>query len=1193
MTFECKHIVEKMDSIKTILPCLVESFNFIDETYRKSFSLVFKKISNFAQMESYEQMILDQFQKNQNPTELVDFLISNNPDLTTEVAQKKVLDVISDFQQKTEQFGNIKFRSIKHPGFPTIGLFEQHQQSNTLHISVKKINNINYLEVLHSYFKFIIAFYLDLIPEEKIMDCKLVEKKEMPITKEITNIEQDVDNAFDEFDEFPDDDDDVFFDDDDDDEMIGGGKTNSLRNPTPFFNKMSSHDEMLFPKKTNKNFNSYSTSCQTQHKRQPIMLTKSEFEKIKKEHPDSFHGWLKYGSSKDKEAYYICPRYWCLKNKTSVSHEKLEQGLYGGLNAVIDYNNVPKTFDDLPPDKHIYEFTDDRFHKDDKGNYVDFYPGLLDKSKHEQNLAMPCCFKYKDNIKKVAKEQKNRISKSAFEYEYPDGFKKEISNEDLDELIDKEEPDPSVERETVEDSPMNLKKSLQDKPVAKEPKESTNYASYKDSGYIYKQESVNDIQASFVPLQSGRLGYLPLKLQYMFNFDTTKCYTKSNEHSLKPDTKCLLRWGVEYNEKQSFVAAITKIYNHCFSKTFSLKDMKDHICKIIDIDFFVTLQNGNLVQTFQNTNTLKIPHLIMIKKYKKIKIVQDESPPRSISPDKDSNIYYSDLISKYTNSTLYEKIGKTNPHFFYNVIVAFENFIQFLKSDSEYIDYTYLWDIVCSPESKLFSKNNKGLSNGVNLIILDITNNDSTNRVEILCPSNCYSKHVHHINKKSIILIKQTNINDYTNLYYDIFEPIIAFQKVSKSNEKVFEPLFENDENVPSEVTKIIKKIQSNLFDRCDPFKMPSMPGKFVFKENISLNTLLEKIKKIQNKILAYVVSFDFKCIGVKIQTKTNKTGFIPCYPSAVKLDDDVDLVYIDNLSIWSSYQETIDFLEEIKNFDKEIPCGPTYLLEEFGKIVGIFSETNQFIQINPPIDNNISNNFTIDSSLQTKHNPIGIDKVLFTENSQALKQSYAHKLKCEQNFLNAFRLLCRDKLSSLSNIRYYTNLKFILSDEKLDYASKVKQLSIVLKSLTETHVKFVKYTDEQLLQINNVTLCKLDNSNIFCDKNVLKIPKVNLITGTNNAETYLKKISDDLIRMKTTRDFILDPKHLLFFPTESSSLNNDEMLLYDSEINTKFFESLQPMHESKFALNKTSEDITNSTTKKYQYSNESDALII
>ena len=80
---------------------------------------------------------------------------------------------------------------------------------------------------------------------------------------------------------------------------------------------------------------------------------------------------------------------------------------------------------------------------------------------------------------------------------------------------------------------------------------------------------------------------------------------------------------------------------------------------------------------------------------------------------------------------------------------------------------------------------------------------------------------------------------------------------------------------------------------------------------------------------------------------------------------------------------------------------------------------------------------------------------------------------------------------------------------------------------------------------------------------------------------------------MKATRDFILDPKHLLFFPTESSSLNNDEMLLYDSEINTKFFESLQPMHESKFALNKTSEDITNSTTKKYQYSNESDALII
>ena len=159
---------------------------------------------------------------------------------------------------------------------------------------------------------------------------------------------------------------------------------------------------------------------------------------------------------------------------------------------------------------------------------------------------------------------------------------------------------------------------------------------------------------------------------------------------------------------------------------------------------------------------------------------------------------------------------------------------------------------------------------------------------------------------------------------------------------------------------------------------MPSMPKKYKFKENIPLNKLLDKIENIRVETLCYVISFDFKCIGVKIKTK--HVGFIPYYPSAVKLDDDKKFVFIDDLSIWSSYQNTL-ISNEIKKHDKDIPCAPSYLLEESGKIVGIFTETNQFVQINPTIENNIAHNFKIDSVLnlvpKRLHNPNKIDSLV------------------------------------------------------------------------------------------------------------------------------------------------------------------------------------------------------------------------
>ena len=80
------------------------------------------------------------------------------------------------------------------------------------------------------------------------------------------------------------------------------------------------------------------------------------------------------------------------------------------------------------------------------------------------------------------------------------------------------------------------------------------------------------------------------------------------------------------------------------------------------------------------------------------------------------------------------------------------------------------------------------------------------------------------------------------------------------------------------------------------------------------------------------------------------------------------------------------------------------------------------------------------------------------------------------------------------------------------------------------------------------------------------------------------------MLRYKSTRDFILDPKHLYFFASESATLNNDEILLYDSDITNIQFDKLQAQHESNFSLNNPTENVTSTNSK--QYSNDSNALM-
>ena len=113
---------------------------------------------------------------------------------------------------------------------------------------------------------------------------------------------------------------------------------------------------------------------------------------------NSYDESITYGTG-DTKFHYICPRFWCLNDENgkqrSITLKEINEGKCGGWDALI-----PRTSKKIPPGGRIYEFTDQRFHReryqmDDTNNilvYKPMYPGFQEKTKHPNNLCIPCCF---------------------------------------------------------------------------------------------------------------------------------------------------------------------------------------------------------------------------------------------------------------------------------------------------------------------------------------------------------------------------------------------------------------------------------------------------------------------------------------------------------------------------------------------------------------------------------------------------------------------------------------------------------------------------------------------------------------------------------------------------------------------------------------------------------------------------------
>jgi hypothetical protein len=399
--------------------------------------------------------------------------------------------------------------------------------------------------------------------------------------------------------------------------------------------------------------------------------------------------------------------------------------------------------------------------------------------------------------------------------------------------------------------------------------------------------------------------------------------------------------------------------------------------------------------------------------------------------------------------------------YFTKVVSAFENFTMFLKDNDALIDHTYLWDLVCMPNKYVFGQD------GINLVIFEIPNDDITSNVQLVCPSNHYSTEFYDSLKPTLFLLKEGN-------YY---EPIYSYTINNKklSVKKVFSErnphLSSSMKAVFSGIVKPFLNIMCRPLNSMPPGGLPP-PKVYTAKTPLLLHNLLDKIQGYKGyKILKLVINFHNKVIGVSIESPSNIKGFVPCYPSKIEnnfKDEEIDYVLMTDLELWNTYDNTIQFLRDLEKRSKKkiigedkkelnkIPCSPAFKIIEDELIVGILTETNQFIQLSEPIAENDINpkndipsfkNYMINPTsyiVDTKATPMVQSDIIISTSNKVDEErvDYVKKIKAETNFYNVFRNTIRILLNDYKNNELKVRIEKEVSNEFQTYSQKLKNVS-------------------------------------------------------------------------------------------------------------------------------------------------------
>ena len=638
------------------------------------------------------------------------------------------------------------------------------------------------------------------------------------------------------------------------------------------------------------------------------------------------------------------------------------------------------------------------------------------------------------------------------------------------------------------------------------------------------------------PLEENRFGYLPFIVQKFINTDNKKCQVSNINKNLKKQQPCYLRKGVENSKNKSFISCISDIYaEKNDNKTLTLTEfINDKIIPLLTPDNFVSLQNGSLITEFQSANLNEV------------------------------DMEYDEQMKE---SRIYLQLKDSDPIHLKKIASAIQNFTTYLKSKDSRIDYTYLWDLICQPNKLLFNK-------GINLVILNLPLDDITSNINIICPTNYYSISKYDPKKDTVFIIQK----------YEYFEPIYIVIDQSKTNNvslattKLYTP--ELISKVP-QLKALTNTIQDIYKSMCKP--LLSMPHSYKYKEirfkrNLTLQQSIDILNKYEFTINSLVVNYDNKVIGLNISkvsssssSSSSMSGFIPCFPSGIITS--YDLVDLDNEEEQKTLEETLQFLKTVSDVTSgEILCKPVVKILEDKLVVGLLTETNQFIPlIEPEQDNDQSIKHSIDDE-----NFYQVDKITQTSNKiDTEREKYVRKIKLETELYNAFRNKLRSLLNNFKNKKIRDEMKKISDANNMVYYLQLGKLIEMIKRIMKEDVVFIQTTTTNMKNVED-SLKKGE---------IILIPKLNLLSNLDNEYIYYSKLADELIRYNRIKQFMFKTKVFLSFSDIKYDLNHDEIILLQSLLTGDYFDDLVPDIASKYISFNSYDNVE--PNKKQKYDNE------
>jgi hypothetical protein len=661
-----------------------------------------------------------------------------------------------------------------------------------------------------------------------------------------------------------------------------------------------------------------------------------------------------------------------------------------------------------------------------------------------------------------------------------------------------------------------------------------------------KEGNINYIisNETFPIKQKNRFGFLPFSIQLFLQTDNTKVVTKDNPAIIRPNVDCFLRFGVEQYKNKSILGCIVTLYA-AKHKLTEIPSVNDFLFKIIPdavgIDEFIQYHNGNLVSIFKS---------------------KDRKTVQSKEVD----------FGKYENSLFFKKINIDNESqyaFFQETVDAYENYIHFLQDPASNIDHTYIWDLIVDNNPKL-------IKGGVNLVILDIVNNDITDKIEIICPT--HSKYrIFDSQKESFFLIKKGKH----------YEPIVHYKKIEEGIlvQRTFSSTipFKNIQKTLQTIDKMKNKYCASL---------SSMPTVYKFKKNIDVRELVKHIEEANWHVSAQIINYQGKTIGLlaKKTPESNVKIFVPCNPSSVLPESNkvgsgsgsvnIESIWMDeNDKLWVDYKTTVQLLKEIKeNSGGKILSQPKLKVLEDHLIVGVLTETNQFVQIMPPSENiepdelpsvSSDNWNTADKTLMTRKEP------------DTQREDMIRNIKLESQFYHQFRKFIREHMNLYENRIYKEKIVEMVENVNYLYKQKLKKIMEWLKEMMQDKIVFEEIPIELLKEYENISCdsnrCKgttetepetkycIQKEDGFCQ---FIIPKKHLISQLNNEEVYYGRIADELIRYNRIRIFMTHPKKYLNVTSGEYKISDNEFILLQSVLTPEYFKDLNPYNIHSYVTN-------------------------